>query len=393
MKGHKTGSSSDRFISRIATLASIAVFMLIGSILVGYYGGSIFENNFVNSNSTSQAKLPRVRIGFLSAFTGGSSNMGYGENKGIRLAKKQLAADNIEILQEDSQCDPNVSPEAFKRLVAQKVIAVIGDGCSSASTAILPLANKNHIPLISPSASSPTLSIPNDYFFRVIPPDTFQGSYAATVAFNRGVRSMAIFFTDEPYGQAIKDIFKQKFEALGGKIVATVGAQSDSIGLSSQAKALVNSKPGALFIAPNSTVSATAIIRQTYSLGLRVPLFGGDILYDTTIVKDAPLETEGLIATSFPTGSQSFKQALVNEYQVTEQLYGAAQAYDTFRAIYLATQKGATTGEQIKSALEDISFRGVSGHITFDKNGEISDPKYKYDLLQVKDGTFISIDK
>src|SRR6266496_6861406 len=133
---------------------------------------------------------PRVKVGVMMAFSGGSSSMGYGAMKGVQLAKKQLGADNIDIVQVDSKCDAKTAGEAVRSLIAQKVAAIIGEGCSSASVAALPAANNAKIPMISPSASSPALSIPDDYFFRVVPPDTFQGSFMAQTIYDRGLRNV-----------------------------------------------------------------------------------------------------------------------------------------------------------------------------------------------------------
>jgi branched-chain amino acid transport system substrate-binding protein len=141
-------------------------------------------------------------------------------------------------------------------------------------------------------------------------------------------------------------------------------------------------------VAPNSVVTATAVLKLSREAGMNVPFFGADIMYDTTIINNAKEASEGLTISSFPTGTKAFKQSLINEYQKTEQLYAAPQAYDIVRALQIAVQDGATTGEQIKNALPNITFEGVSGKIKFDQNGEISDKDYKYDLFQVKDGTF-----
>jgi ABC-type branched-subunit amino acid transport system substrate-binding protein len=272
------------------------------------------------------ATPPTVKVGVMMAFTGGSSSMGYGEMKGIQLAQKQLSADNIELVQMDSQCDAKVSPDAIKRLVQQQVVAIIGDGCSSASVAALPTANENKIPMISPSASSPKLSIADDYFFRVVPPDNFQGAYLAQSVWNKGIKTVSIFYTDEPYGTAMNNVFTQKFQALGGKVITSVGAASDVINLQTQINA----------------------------------------------IKTA-----------------TFKQSLLSAYG-GEQLYAAAQGYDAFEAVYLAVKNGATTGAAIKNYLPKESFDGVSAHIKFDHNGEISDAAYKYALLTVKDGSFVA---
>lgn len=331
---------------------------------------------------------PHIKVGVMMAFSGGSSSMGYGAMKGVQLAKKELGIDNIDIVQMDSKCDPKTAADAIKQLIAQKVVAIIGEGCSSASLASLPAANNAKIPMISPSASSPVLSIPNDYFFRVVPPDNFQGAFMAQTIYDRGYRNVAVFYTNEPYGSGMNTVFRDKFEALGGKVVATASAEPDVIGLTTQMSMLKAVNPQALFIAPNSVVSATAAMKLAREAGIKAPFFGADIMYDNTIISNNPAVAEGLTISSFPTGSKAFKQALLNEYGKSEQLYAAPQAYDIMHILQIATQMGAKTGEEIKDALPRITFDGVSGFKKFDVNGEVSDKSYKYDLFQVQQGAF-----
>ncbi len=337
---------------------------------------------------------PHIKVGVMMAFSGGSSSMGYGAMKGVQLAKKQLGADNIDIVQMDSKCDAKTAGEAIKNLINQKVVAVIGEGCSSASVAALPAANNAKIPMISPSASSPTLSIPDDYFFRVVPPDNFQGTFMAQAIYDRGIRKVAVFYTNEPYGSGMNTVFREKFEALGGKVVATAFAEPDVIDLSTQMRTLAAANPEAVFIAPNSVVSATAAMKLGREAGIKASIFGADIMYDNTIISNNPAVAEGLTISSFPTGTKAFKQSLVNEYGKSEQLYAAPQAYDIIHILQLAVQKGATTGEQIKNILPSIQLTdSVSGFKQFDSLGEVSDKNYKYDLFQVKDGAFSLVEQ
>ena len=65
----------------------------------------------------------------------------------------------------------------MKLAVKNNMSAVIGDLCSGASLAALPYANAANMPMVSPSASSPLLSIPQDYFFRTCPNDNFQAGF------------------------------------------------------------------------------------------------------------------------------------------------------------------------------------------------------------------------
>ncbi len=368
------------------------IFMTIVAVLVLAVAGGAYAAYRASKKETAK-ELPRIKVGVMMAFTGGSSSMGYGAMKGIQLAKKQLGAENIEITQMDSKCDPKAAADAVKKLIAQHVAAIIGEGCSSASVAALPAANNSKTVMISPSASSTALSIPDDYFFRVVPPDTFQGEYIAQAIYDKGIRTVAVFYTNEPYGTSMNKVFQERFEALGGKVVATASGEPDVIDLKAQMTELKTANAQAIFFAPNSVVSGTAAMKIGRELGIKAPYYGADILYNTTIIDDAPTATDGLTITSFPTGSKSFKQALMNmNDQVNEQLYAAPQAYDAFRAIYIATQRGASTGEAIKKELPNISFDGVSARIKFDQNGEISDKSYKYDLLQIKSGSFVTVE-
>lgn len=346
---------------------------------------------YMRYKNNLQPQKQSVKVGVLVAFTGGSSNMGYGTMKGIQLAKKQLGADNIELVQADSHCDPKTVKTAMQSLIDKGVVAVIGDGCSSASLAALPLANSHKIPMISPSASSATLSIPNDYFFRVIPSDNYQAAYMAQAIRKKGITNVAVFYTNESYGSAMNKSFQEQFQTLGGHVVATAYAEPDDINLSAEMQKLKAASPQAVFIAPNSLITATAAIQVARDQGITAPLFGGDILYDKTLVTNAPTASNGITLTTFPTGTSEFKQALVNEYKVSEQLYAAPQAYDAFHTIYLALEKGASTGEEIHNLIPTISFKGTSASISFDQNGEEPGLNYKYDLLQVKGGAFTTL--
>lgn len=366
----------------------IAIIVGILILLVG--GGLAAYTLYKNQTSTTEKPL---KVGVLMAFSGGSSSMGYGTMKGIQLAKKQLGANNIELVQADSKCDPNDARTAAQNLIDEGVVAIIGDGCSSASVAVLPMANNSKTVMVSPSASSTALSIPNDYFFRVIPPDNYQGEFMAEKIRNKGYQNVAVMYTNEPYGANMSRVFQEKFENLGGTVVATAYSEPDVIDLTVQMQKIKDAKPQAVFFAPNSVVTSTAAMNIGRDLGLDAQLYGADIMYDKTVISNAKEASQGLSVSTFPTGTSVFKQMLLNEYKVDEQLYAAPQAYDAFEAIYRATQEGATTGERIKEKLPSISFEGMSAKISFDQNGEEPGKDYTYDLFRVEGETFVKVEE
>ncbi len=377
-----TMSTAAKKNSMLPKIILVVVILVIVAAAIAAY--------FLLRNQTTTTQKPTYKVGLLMAFSGGSSSMGYGTSKGVQLAKKQLSASNIEVIQADSKCEPNEARKAAQHLIDQGVVAIIGDGCSSASVAVLPMANNSKVVMVSPSASSSALSIPNDYFFRVIPSDNYQGEFMAKSIRDKGLQNVAVMYTNEPYGANMARVFQEKFENLGGKVVATAYSEPDVIDLTAQMQKIKDANPQAIFVAPNSVVTATAAINIGHDLGIKAPLFGADIMYDKTIINNAPDAAQGLTVSTFPTGTSTFKQMVRNEYQTDEQLYAAPQAYDAFEAIYRALNEGATNGEQVKAKLASVQFKGMSADISFDQNGEVPGKDYKYDLFKVQDQNFVS---
>lgn len=368
-------------------LQRYGIWLLVVVLLVAA-GVSYFVTRSLNQPAATERPL---KIGILAAFTGGSSTHGHGISKGVQLAQRELGATNVEVVQEDSQCDPKVGQEAMQRLIDQDVHVVIGDGCSSVSVAVLPLANGTETPMVSPGASSPALSIPNDYFFRVIPSDRWQGSFMAQTLYDAGHRRVAVFYTNEPYGSGMNNQFREHFERLGGQVAATATAEPDDTDLDTHIDQLVAAKPDALFVAPNSILTGTAALQTAYDKGLRVPYYGADIFYDATVITNAPEASKNLVVSTFNTGTQAFKDALAAESPVQEQLFAAPEAYDAFHAIYNAYQKGARTGLEFKDTFPMIEFQGISAYIRFNEDGELNGENYVYSLLKVDGTKFVEI--
>jgi branched-chain amino acid transport system substrate-binding protein len=364
----------------------------IGIVVAVLVAGGIFAWWQMSKKTTTvqNKPLPAVKIGVLLPLSAGGSG-GFGMLKGIELAKKQLGATTVTLVQEDSKCDGEAAAAAIQKLIAQGVVAVIGDACSGGSLGALKYANSSKVPMVSPVASSPKLSIANDYFFRVVPPDEFQGKFIAQLLDQRGYKKVAILHTDEAYGNSLRDVFKKEFEALGGMVVSVGAFAPADVSLNSQVNALKAAQPDAVFLASVSVPSSVAALQLTRDAGVAAPFYGADAAYDKVIITDAQGDAEGLTATAFSTGSKSFKQAMANAYPGEELAYGAAEGYDSFQAIFKAIQKGASTGQAIQQALSSMSFNGVTGTIKFDKNGEIS-TVYDYILVTVKDGAFVPVE-
>lgn len=364
--------------------------MIIGSIVVAValVGGGVWY-----WMANQKAPLPMVKVGIALPFSGDVSGAGFGETKGIQMAKKDLAADNIELVQVDSKCDPTEAKKVMAELIAKKVVAIIGEGCSGASLAMLPQANQNKIPMVSASASSPSLSIADDFFFRVVPPDNYQAGFTARLFKEKGIIKVSVLYTNDDYGNKLAEKFKETHEALGGKVVSSAALAAGTTQVTKQVADLKAANPDAIYLIIDHTPTSIAILKQVRAVGVTAPFYGSDSSNSNAILGEAIKQSNGMIITSFSTGTQAFRQALANAYPSDELLYAAAEGYDAFKAIYKAVATGADTGEEVKAALMNVDFQGVSGRIKFNNEGEVTDQEHNYDLLIAKDGVFVPLSK
>lgn len=383
-EGNSFGADQSPKKSQKTLLYSILIILLLALAGMALYF-ALRDDSKESATTTQQT----VKIGVLLPYSGPAAAGGLGVLKGVQLAKKQLNASNIELVQIDSKCDGEAAKKALQEAVSKGVSGIIGEGCSGASLAMVPLANTNKIPMVSPLSSNPGLSIKDDYFFRVVPSDEYQGAFVASLFKEKGLKNVSVL-TDEAAGRGLATVFKEEFGKLGGKVVSEGSIERDSTKVDVQISALKAAKPEAVYIVSNSVPTSVAILKSLQASGLKVPLYGSDTMNVNAILTEAGEAAEGLTVATFSSGTKTFKQALANEYPSEEFLFGAAEGYDAFTAFYNAVNKGAVTGEQLKRELSRVDFEGVAGKIKFNENGEVTDKEHKYDLLIAKEGAFVT---
>ena len=106
-------------------------------------------------------------IGSILPLTGDGASYGKEIKNGIDLAVEQenerggVSGRKIAVRYEDSAGDPKQAVSAMQKILAQyRPQSIIGDAFSSPALAIAPIANREKIVMISPTASSPKLTPP-----------------------------------------------------------------------------------------------------------------------------------------------------------------------------------------------------------------------------------------
>ena len=326
-----------------------------------------------------------VRIGVLVPDTGPASSYGKSIRQGIDLAVKEinesggvLGGSPIETIYRDTGTNVETAKIAFHELVeTDQVWAIIGPVSSSVARGLAPLATQAKTVLLSPAASSPTLtSEGGKYFFRNYPSDVVEGYTMAEFCRKLALASVAVVAADDLFGQGIADIFTRKYEAPTRKVALRIDFSSplDEKRAEEIARKIARSGAEAVYIAAYQP-DVAALLVTLDRLGVKVPRLATSAVTGE-IVRLAGKAAEHLVfpQSAFdPHADDPKVRAFVEAYKAA---YGeepdnfAAHAYDAAHVLAAAIDK-AQIRSQLTGELWNIRYEGVTGNIDFDLNGDV----------------------
>jgi len=178
-----------------------------------------------------------IKMGIILGFTGPIESLTPAMAASAELAFNEasdsgalLGGKKISVSRADSTCvDSAAATSAAEGLISEGVVAIMGADCSGVTGAIATnVAIPKGVVMISPSATSPGLTTLDDkgYFFRTAPSDARGGQILADITRDRGVKSVAITYTNNDYGKGLADVYSAAVKAHGIK-VTTVAAHED----------------------------------------------------------------------------------------------------------------------------------------------------------------------
>ena len=181
-----------------------------------------------------------IKVGIILGFTGPIESLTPSMAASAELAFDEasdsgalLGGETIIPIRADSTCvDSAAATTAAEGLIAQGIAAIMGADCSGVTGAIASnVAVPNGVVMISPSATSPGLTTLDDkgLFFRTAPSDARGGQILADITKDRGIKSVAITYTNNDYGKGLADVYEAAVKAHGIKVTA-VASHEDGKG-------------------------------------------------------------------------------------------------------------------------------------------------------------------
>jgi branched-chain amino acid transport system substrate-binding protein len=307
--------------------------------------------------------------------------------------------------------DPSIGAANIQQLIADSsVMAIVGPFNSGVAKQEIPIVNKNTIVAISPANTNPGLTKrefaqenginfdllhpagkPESYF-RLPGTDDIQGKVDADIALAAPISATTAYVIDDntTYGKGLAKVFTQEFTSHGGSIVGSTSITPDQVSnLPQLATTIVSKNPTVVFYGGVTSGGGGALKKDLVEKGGNMPMVGGDGIADDpawiTTAGSAAVNTYGTVAAPDISGltsatAQSFITAYKAAFPGKDLLPYSASAYDAamieITAIKNLIKAGKTvTRAAVRDEVAGISYDGVTGHISFDANGDNSGQK------------------
>lgn len=343
------------------------------------------------ANSGDSKKLV---IGGIGPLTGGAAVYGNAVKNGAQLAVDEINKAGgvngitLELNFQDDVHDAETAVNAYNKLKDAGMKALVGTVTSAPCIAVSAEAAKDNMFLITPSGSAIECITAGDNCFRICFTDPGQGKIAADyIADNKlGSKIGVIYDSSDVYSTGILDGFKAEAKEKNLTIAATEAFTADAkTDFSVQIQKVMDSGADLLFL-PIYYQEAALILQQAKSLGMNMPVLGGDgldglidQLGDKVSIADGVMVMTPFAASSPEPKSAAFTTAYKEMFNDEIPIQFAADGYDAVYAIKAALEKAEVEDasisasdlcNKIKGAMTQITLDGITGSTTWTADGE-----------------------
>jgi len=351
------------------------------------------------ASSSSFAKA--VKVGVVLPMTGPIASFGQSDWKGIKIAASLeptvLNGRKLKLILLDNKGDKVETANAVSRLIFKnKVSAVIGAVASGNTLSGAPIAEKAHVPMVTPASTNPLVTKGRKFISRVCFIDPFQGKVAAKYVYNNLHARTAAVIVDmaQDYSVGLARFFIKAFKKMGGKIVGNTFIQTGDQDFSAQIAVVKAHHPDVIYM-PTYYQELALFARQARQFGLKQTIMAGDGASEEALIKVGGKAVEGLSFTNHfdpkaavtPLGKK-FVKLYRAKYHEDPSAMAALGADAYFVVANAINRAGSTNRIKINKAIRATKgFKGVTGIITL-VNG---DPVKSAVIQKVKDGKFVYV--
>ncbi|MFV0360418.1 ABC transporter substrate-binding protein [Tropicimonas sp.] len=306
------------------------------------------------------ATAEEVKIGVLLGFTGPIESMAVAMGAGAELAIKEVSdggqfmnGSTVVSVRGDSTCiDAAAATAVAERLItSDKVAGIVGAACSGVTGAVLAnVARPNGMVMISPSATSPSLTAAEDdgLFFRTVPSDARQGQIMADILLGNGVKETAVTYTNNDYGKGLAESYQSAFEAGGGTVTISAAHEDDKGDYSAEVGALASAGGEVLVVAGYADRGGAGIVRGSLDAGAFDTFHFPDGMVSGSLEEkfgDSIDGSTGQLPGNDSPGAERFAEVVGDAFDPTAIFSG--ESYDAAALLLMAMQAAGSTDPKV----------------------------------------------
>ncbi|HEY4691162.1 MAG TPA: ABC transporter substrate-binding protein [Anaerolineae bacterium] len=342
----------------------------------------------------------RIKIATQSPLSGSQARAGIDIRRAAELALDQLGGTlrdmgfSVEIVPYDDQGNQDTAIKTAAQAASDPdILCVVGHFQSSATTATTDQYHRAGLAVISPSATSFTVTEKGYLEInRVVGRDDVQGVVGAGYAKSLGVRSVYIVHDNAIAGQAIAGVFRQAAQELGIQVAGFVGTDERSdFSAGRLLLSIVSANPDLVYFGGYYD-QAGVFFKQLRERGYAGVLMGPEGMDSPGLVElggEALITGGGMLystvagSANFYPGATQFLESFRAQYDA-EPMPFAAQAYDAagicLSAIERAIQDNGgelPSRQQVAQAVRATQdYPGITGNLSFNEHGDLKTAKY-----------------
>jgi branched-chain amino acid transport system substrate-binding protein len=349
-----------------------------------------------------------IKIGALVSATGPASFLGDPELKTLKHYAEKINHEGgidgrrIELVAYDTGANPKKAVTFAKRLIFKdKVDAIIGPSTTGETMAIIPLVEKNKVPLLSMAGGVAIIEPVKPWVFKIVATDRMACEKIMEDMKKKNISKIAMISGSGGFGKSMRKQCKMVADKMGISILADETYGKKDTDMTAQLLKIKNT-PGVQAVLNPGFGQGPAIVAKNYKqLQMEQPLYESHGVASKKFIEIAGPAAEGVrlvsppvvVAEKLPDSNpvkkvcMEYKKEYESTFKTPVSSFGG-HAYDALFAVVDAVKRGATDRQSIRDNLESMKgFVGIDGVVNMSPTDHLGlDTKSGMVNLAIKNG-------
>ena len=350
------------------------------------------------------------KIGAVFAVTGPASPLGTPERDTALLMEQQINKAGginghpLKIIIYDTKSTETDTVLAAKNLINQGVLAIVGPSQTGESLALLDMATRSGIPIVSCAAGVKIVPPVNKWVFKTAQSDVHAVSRLIDYMKKKGINKIAVISVSNAFGDSGKNQLRLQTAPAKIKIVAEESFGDKDTDMTAQLTRIKGKRPQAV-VCWGTNPGPALVARNMKQLGMTMPLLMSHGIANRKFIELAGDAANGVV---FPAGRLivvddipasdpqkktllTYRAAFVKEYKREPDTFGG-HAWDAIQLVVNALKKVGPDKAKIRAEIEKTKgMVGISGVFNFSPEEHNGLGKSAFVLVTIKNGEWTLI--